>query len=131
MPKSIYSYDYSRAYQPAMPVVDIEITLPGQSQAKRIVTALVDSGSDASMIPLTILIELKARYVGQGRVQTVLGDSQLVNLYLINLHVGGHLLQAVQVIGASNIDEVILGRDVLNQLTVTLNGLANITEINT
>ena len=35
----------------------------------------------------------------------------------------------VEVIGRQGVDEIVIGRDVLNQLIVTLNGLAHVTEI--
>lgn len=36
---------------------------------------------------------------------------------------------AVEAIGREGLDEIIIGRDIINQLIVTMNGLAFITEI--
>ncbi|MCA9952420.1 MAG: hypothetical protein KDE48_22375 [Anaerolineales bacterium] len=45
------------------------------------------------------------------------------------MKVGPYNQTAVQVIGNQHSNDVILGRDVLNQLIVTLNGLAHTVEI--
>ncbi len=129
MADKVYSYEYSRDYVPAMPVVEVVLSRAGHTEPTITATALVDSGSDATMIPVGLLTTLGARYVGQARLRGVLGDAQLINLYLVSLRIGAYQVQATQVIGNPETDEFILGRDVLNQLIVTLNGEANITEI--
>lgn len=48
--------------------------------------------------------------------------------YIVRLLLG-ELILPVEVIGREGLDEIIIGRDVLNQLIVTLNGLASVTEI--
>ncbi len=129
MTDKIYSYGYSRVYLPEMPVVEVELSRPGHNEPAITAMALVDSGSDGTMIPIEALTKIGARYAGQARVRSVLGDSQLVNLYLVSLRIAAHQLNAVQVIANSETEEFILGRDVLNQLIVTLDGLASTTEI--
>lgn len=125
----IYSYDYSRDYIPAMPVVEVSLSIPGRNEPAMTATALVDSGSDGTMIPVDLLTTIGARYVGQARIRSILGDRQLINLYLVSLRIGASQIPAVQVIANPETDEIILGRDVLNQLIVTLNGVASMTEI--
>ena len=131
MTDKVYSYNYSRAYLPEMPVVEVELSTPGHDEPAITAMALVDSGSDGTMLPVQALTTIGARYVGQARIRSVLGDSQLINLYLVSLRIADHHLNAVQVIANSETEELILGRDVLNQLVVTLNGLASTTEIAT
>jgi predicted aspartyl protease len=109
--------------------VEVKLSTPGRTEPAITAMALVDSGSDGTMIPIEALSKLGARYAGQARVRSVLGDSQLINLYLVSLRIAAHQLNAVQVIANSETEEFILGRDVLNQLIVTLNGLASTTEI--
>jgi predicted aspartyl protease len=125
----IYSYDYSLDYIPAMPVVEVNLSVPDRDEPAITATALVDSGSDGTMIPVDLLATVGARYVGQARIRSVLGGSQSINLYLVSLRIGAFQIQTVQVIANPKTDEVILGRDVLNQLEVTLNGVASMTEI--
>ena len=48
-------FDYDFAYDPPAPVVPIGIANPDDGRPPLRVQALIDSGSDATMIPLTIL----------------------------------------------------------------------------
>jgi predicted aspartyl protease len=92
------------------------------------VTALVDSGADATMIPINLLRKIRARVVETRRLRGVTGSSKVVQLYGVTIRIEGFVLPAVQVIATVG-DEATLGRNVLNHLIVTLNGLAGVTEI--
>jgi hypothetical protein len=61
------------------------------------------------------------RGTAQNRIQ--------VDLYRIWVHIGGHRPLQIEVVSDNEGEEAILGRDVLNQLIVTLNGLASVVEI--
>ena len=50
----IVSFDYNTSYDPAIPVVDIEIRATKNEPAVS-VSAIVDSGADATIIPVAIL----------------------------------------------------------------------------
>ena len=52
-----------------------------------------------------------------------------VELYWIWLRIGDHRPLYIEVVGDIQGEEAILGRDVLNQLIVTLNGLASVVEV--
>ncbi|NBD36615.1 MAG: hypothetical protein GVY30_11540 [Chloroflexi bacterium] len=106
-----------------MPVVDVTVTTPGQQHASMTITALVDSGADGSLIPITILEQVGARYVDKARMRGVLGHSQMVDIYLATLQIGENWVHRVEG------KEAVLGRNVLNHLVITLDGLAEVTEI--
>ena len=91
--------------------------------------ALVDSGADGTLVPVDLLDEIGARLVGAARIKGILGDSQVADIYLVSLRVGPHLLSTLRVVAAAEGDEIILGRNVLSQLVVTLNGLASAVKI--
>lgn len=129
MPSQVYTFAYSIDYTPAMPLVELGISLSKASQPEVTIAALGDSGSDGTMLPLTLLEKIGAKPVGQGRVRGILRYSHPVDLYLIKLYIGVHQLHAVRVIGIEDTEEPIVGRNALNHLVVTLNGLAGITEI--
>jgi len=129
MAETIYTYPYSQDYHPAIPIVEIGVTTPGDSQSQRWLTALIDSGSDGTLIPIDILEEIGARYVREARIRGIFGDSEPVDIYLVSLHLGPHTIQAARVVAAPEGAEAILGRNVLNHLVITLNGLASVTEI--
>jgi predicted aspartyl protease len=126
---ALYTYPYSRNYQPAMPVIEVGLGKGGQREPGLLRIALVDSGADGTLVPVDLLDEIGARLVGAARIKGILGDSQVADIYLVSLRIGPHLLSTLRVVAAAEGDEIILGRNVLNQLVVTLNGLASAVEI--
>ena len=118
------SYAYERSYEPAAPVASIGLSPSGESVARNQVTALLDTGADATMIPVNILAPAGARYVEQQRMRGLVGDAVTVNLYLTAVHIGEHIIHGIRAIGVAPGSEAIIGRDVLNQLEVALNGPA-------
>ena len=124
----VFTFSYNNEqYDPAMPFVEIAIATPGDSVVS--LPAIVDSGSDATMIPKQYLQAIDAVFVRKGWVSGISGVRQQINLHLVDVQIGPHWVPAIRVIETANQREAILGRDVLNQLIVTLNGLAQVTEI--
>jgi len=124
----IASYDYDLSYEPAAPVIEIRIGPSGEIP-KVTLKAFVDSGADATMIPIDKLKAAKARYVQMRTLSGVTGEKTTVKLYLIDVHISSRVVHGIRAVAASRGAEIILGRDVLNNLVVTLNGLASITDI--
>jgi predicted aspartyl protease len=126
---TVYSFDYSTTYEPAAPVVDITIRKAGRSRSEITLSALVDSGADATMLPITALQATKARYVETRQMRGIIGTAYPVDLYLVTVQMGSYTLSGIRAIAAAADAEPIIGRDVLNQLIITLNGLAGVTEV--
>lgn len=124
----VYTYDYDGDYQPARPTVEIKIS-PAMVGVSLTLIALVDSGADATMIPRRYLQQFRARPGRQAYLRGTTGRRKLVNLYPISLHLGPFQYAHVEVVGGSDQDEVIIGRDVLNDLTITLDGPASSVQI--
>ena len=122
------SFEYNRAYLPTFPVLDFTVSA-GENGRQQTIQGLIDSGSDVTQIPLPILREIKARETDDRWVRDVSGLRYPVPIYMVQLQIGEFVLPRMEVVGRDGINEVIVGRDVLNQFIVTLNGLANITEI--
>jgi len=122
------SFEYDRAYFPAFPVLDFTIsaTMDGRQQ---MMSGLIDSGSDITQIPLPVLQAIGARDVDDRWVRDASGLRVPVTIYVVQLQIGSSALPSVEVVGRTGSSETIIGRDVLNQFIVTLNGLANVTEI--
>lgn len=62
-------------------------------------------------------------------IRGVTEHRQSVALYEILVQIGPFDLGKFQVVGLEDESDLILGRDVLNQLILTLNGLAHVVEI--
>ena len=126
----IYTYSYDTAYHgPAIPVVDITISLPDDADRKVILRALVDSVADGTVIPVRYLRQLGAKVVDRRRMRGSDNISYPVDTYAVLLEVGPLGGLVVEVTGNRFSDETIIGCDLLNQMVVTLNGLANVVEL--
>lgn len=121
---AVYTYDYDLAYIPAMPTVEIQIGRP-DSVASFDLSALVDSGADVTMIPVSYLEEVAAIKRRRVSIRDISGRRADANLYTVSLQFAHYKRQRIDVVGNADTDEVIIGRDVLNHLVVTLDGLAN------
>jgi len=125
----LHTYPYDIAFDPPMPVVEVQIHAPGHEPLPRTFSALVDSGADGTLIPVNLLEAAGARYVGEARLRGITGTSLRVDIYLLNLRVGSQWVRGVRVAAVTEPAEIVLGRNVLNHLVITLNGLAGVTEI--
>ncbi|MCP4427345.1 MAG: hypothetical protein GY803_22895 [Chloroflexi bacterium] len=123
------SYDYDSSYEPAAPVVPVGLSASGETIVRRRVSALLDSGADATMIPVDELTAAGARYVERRQMRGVVGEPVRVNLFLTAVHIGDHAIHGIRAVGVPAGSEAIIGRDVLNQFELTLNGPAHETWI--
>jgi len=123
-----YPYDNDN-YEPAAPVVPIEIFVTQAASATQQVDALIDSGADATILPLPLLEAIRAPYADTHWWRTVSGERRSVSLFWVTIRVAGQTIHGVRAVGATFDTEPILGRDVLNQLVLTLDGLAEHTTI--
>ena len=120
----VYAYDYDLAYLPAMPVVTVQIGRPDAATSLTL-PALVDSGADATMIPIRHLKQVNAIKRQQVFIRSVSGKRAGAYLYTISLQFAHYERQRINVVGNQDTNETIIGRDILNHLVVTLDGLAN------
>lgn len=120
--------DYDSRFDPAMPMVELTFSGLVEGQTVRRM-AMVDSGADATLLSQSDLQQLGAELIGWGRMVGVSGISQRIPIYAVKLAIGQIDLGTVRVLGYRTNAEPIVGRDVLNQLIVTLNGLAQVLEI--
>lgn len=123
MPVYTHSYD-SDYYHPAMPVVEIRLLSTTSEEGVVPLVAVVDSGADATMIPINALQSAGSLYYGTRRMRGVTGQSIPVDTYFTVVQVGPYIIRGVKAVAIPIDGEPILGRDVLNQLELTLNGPA-------
>jgi predicted aspartyl protease len=90
--------------------------------------ALVDSGADATIIPVEYLRQIGAEPGERTWLRGTAGGRYQTNLYPVYLQIGTYGFY-VAVVADPLYQEILVGRDILNLLVVTLNGLANMVEI--
>ena len=81
------------------------------------------------MLPIDILKHVKARYIETRQMRGATGHTLGVDTYLVTIQVASYTIRGIQAIAMYTGHEVVLGRDVLNQLEIILNGPAHAVEI--
>ena len=125
---AVFTYNYNSDYHPAMPMVEVSIGLPMTDTAID-VRGIVDSGADATIIPVRHLLEIGARRSRKAIMRGVAGSEALIDLYTVSIRLGPYRQGFVEVVGDISGDETIIGRDILNHLSVVLNGPAAVVEV--
>lgn len=122
-------YPYNQDYQPAFPACKISLYNSENDKRTEKLDALLDTGSDGSMVPIVYLQQILATVLTDARIRSHWGEPRLVQLFEVDIELGDMTLPGVFVVGDEEGDEIILGRDVLNKLIMRLNGPARQTEI--
>ncbi len=104
-------------------------TIVGRNAKSTVVIGLIDSGADATILPIAILRQINARRGEVAWARSITGQRYQVNLYQVKISIGEYVMPGVEVIANERTDEVIWGRDVLNQLYVILDGPGENTQI--
>lgn len=121
-------FDYNHDYQPPAPFVKL-VLHNRKGKSSEPLEAFVDSGADATIVPRAILKGIKATVSRQGTIRSQWGEPRLISLYLVDIQIGDIEVHAVEVVGDPTSQELILGRDALNQIRVVLNGLGEAVEV--
>lgn len=122
----VFSQEYdSLRYDPAAPVVEITISHTSNADSTTKLLGLIDSGADATMLPIEILDSVGAIFIETRRMRGITGHSIKVDTYLLTINIGPFSIFGIEAIALEPNSEAIIGRDILNQLTVVLDGLSN------
>jgi predicted aspartyl protease len=86
------------------------------------VVAIVDTGSDGSLVPQSLLDQLGAPIVDSKRIRSHWGDWRQVLMFSVDIGIDDLRLPSIEVVGDEQGSEIILGRNVLNRLRLLLDG---------
>lgn len=112
---------YTSSYFPPAPILDVAFVAQPQGNRSNSVAGFADTGADASIVPLYLLKQIGARYVTKKRVRSYFGEARAVRTYLVDVVIDGITLPALEVVG-DDVEETLIGRDVLNRLRLLLDG---------
>lgn len=115
-------FAYDASYFPPIPVLSIRLYSPVTDRFVGPFQALVDSGSDATLVPLTHLQAIGAEESAPGWLIGITGHRQPVSLYFVDDYFDKQAFPGIRVMADKTASEVILGRDVLNKLPLFLDG---------
>lgn len=113
---------YTSDYAPVAPVLPVSFVARSTGQASPAQEGLVDTGSDITVVPVTLLDSIGAL---PGIVRTAVGlwgGRCNVTLYNVDVNIGQHIIRYVDVIGSPEREEIILGRNLINELVLLLDG---------
>jgi predicted aspartyl protease len=115
-------YPYSTRYYPYMPVIEVALGAPEADLSLGPLSSIIDTGADITVVPREYLVRLEAPVVASGYLRSPWGERWGVKIYEVNVRVGEHDLYQVEVASEPGGREVLLGRNVLNQLNLQLDG---------
>lgn len=130
MTKLLTSQSYNHTdYDPAMPMLTIGIARPGQPAPRITFTAILDTGADATLIPVNLLEDVAAKVVDTGYLVGISGGRLPVEIFLVTVFVADVKVRGVRAAAIEANSAPIIGRNVLNQLNVLLNGPAGTVDV--
>lgn len=113
------SYPYDTSYDPPAPVVPVRISAPGSPDRGVALPALVDSGADVTVIPAAVAAAIGLPPIGRLGVAGVAGVVHGAVVYAAEVEMNG-VRRSAEVIGLG--DQTVLGRNLLNQWVLVLDG---------
>lgn len=122
-------YTYDLTYRPSFPAVTAVLTNPEEELRTAEQHALVDTGSDGTLVPIALLQDLLAPALNDARIRSHWGEWRSVQLFLVDLEIAGSAFPGVFVVGDETGEQIILGRNMLNKLHLALDGPAQVIEI--
>ena len=122
-------HPYSTRYQPAFPSVPVVLHNGDKGLRTGAENALLDTGSDGSLVPISFLRQISAPALTDTRIRSHWGEWRPAQLFVVDVELNSVKLPGVFVVGDEQGNEIILGRNVLNKLQLMLDGPANLTDV--
>jgi predicted aspartyl protease len=116
------NFQYSRSYFPPAPIVDVTFISAAEQLRVGPSGALIDTGADGTIVPVGLLDEIHAPPTVEMVIRSQWGEKHNVMMYLVDVQIGDIVLPGIEVVGDEMVDEIVVGRDVLNHLSVLLDG---------
>jgi predicted aspartyl protease len=112
---------FDDGFEPPAAVLPVRVSGIKPRDPAALLRMLVDTGADCSLIPVRIARSLRLPVVDRAEVQGVGGKPQAVAVHAARVRIGTlRVLTRLVAFG----DEALLGRDLLNQLILHLDGPA-------
>jgi predicted aspartyl protease len=115
-------YAYNRQVNPPAPFVHLVVLSPHEGSPGLEVPALLDTGADITVIPGRLVGELSLIPLDSILAVGFGGQTLTLPTYLVELRIRGLKPIKIKVLASYDEHYSLLGRDVLNQFKVTLDG---------
>ena len=120
---------YSQSFVPPAAVIEIRLAALDQAQTAGPFLALIDTGADASLVPKWVLLKLGAPSMFEAHLRSPWGELHVVVMHLADILIGSERFPAIELAASESDDEFVLGRNVLNKLTLFLDGPQQVTQL--
>jgi len=122
-------FPFDASFEPPFPAVEVILRNDDRDRRTGVLPALLDTGSDGTLVPLNRLWEIRAAALSDARIHSHWGEERRVQLFAVDIQIVDTVLPSVIVVGDDQGAEIILGRNVLNKLTTLLDGPRHVTDI--
>jgi predicted aspartyl protease len=112
-----------------MPTAEIRIGRPAETLASPPLMAILDTGADGTIVPRRHLDPLDLPVWGRATLRGQWDESVRAYVYLVDLGIGELRLPGIEVAADDRGDDIIVGRDVLNRLLLSLDGPRKVVDI--
>ena len=113
---------YRADYRPPIPSLPVRLYSSVTDRYTEPMLAILDTGSDASMVPLRYLLSIGAEETAPGWLITITGSRQAVALYFVDIQLEREIAPGLRVIADEEGEDIVLGRDFLNRFPLLLDG---------
>ncbi len=115
---------YQTDIYPPAPEIEIEVTLPTQTNWRGPFPALVDTGADVTIIPEYLLASFTFSPIRSATLSTQWDRGPSVHIVRVDVRLAGLIFPGVEIAIDPEGDEVVVGRNLLNFLDLRLQGPA-------
>ena len=122
----MYPYKKPRPDVPLAPFVDITVAAIIPKGSSKQFEFLLDSGADCTCLSSETLADLNSLPVREAELESAGGQKTKVCVHLVTLSFGGRTFLNTPVL---EIQTCLLGRDIINQFRIELNGPSEYLEI--
>jgi len=112
---------YSTSFDPPALCLDVTIANVLNRRKRRTLNAILDTGADITAIPSQQVDFLDLYAIDRLQLETVEGASSIIYTYAVRFTLGDLVIPRLEVI-LTGLEIVIVGRDILNQLYLRLDG---------
>lgn len=121
-------FPYSPARVPPVPAVVVTLLSPDGSRAIPRVSAHLDTAADQTVVPTALLHQLGLRPVGRLSARGFGGGLHAIDVYDLGIDVFGVGTIPIRALSHPAEPFVLIGRDILNQFRVTVDGPNQVVE---